>query len=97
MFMADRILVMNEGSIMQEGTPREIYFAPNSEFVASLFGKLNRLNGKIKDGKIETPVGCFNAENIVGSKSANVFIRPEAFQLTYVDDASRQLSLRQFM
>ena len=93
MFMADRILVMNQGCIIQEGTPREIYFAPNSEFVASLFGKLNRLTGKINGGKVETPVGCFNAENIAGRESANVFIRPEAFHLTYADETMGNYSL----
>ena len=86
MFMADRILVMNQGRIIQDGTPRETYFAPNSEFVANLFGKLNRLIGKVKNGKLETPVGSFNAENIDSGELAHVLIRPEAFHLTYADE-----------
>ena len=86
MFMADRIFVMNQGCIIQEGTPRETYFAPNSEFVANLFGKSNRLIGKVKNGKLETLVGSFNAENIDSGELAHVLIRPEAFHLTHADE-----------
>src|SRR5260370_7161159 len=35
MTMADRIGVMNEGALIQLGTPREIYERPNSAYVAS--------------------------------------------------------------
>src|SRR6202030_4834904 len=38
MTMADRIGVMNEGEMIQLGTPREIYEQPNSAYVASRLG-----------------------------------------------------------
>jgi multiple sugar transport system ATP-binding protein len=38
MTMADRIGVMNEGVLIQLGTPREIYERPNSAYVASRLG-----------------------------------------------------------
>ena len=38
MTMADRIGVMNEGALIQLGTPREIYEKPNSAYVASRLG-----------------------------------------------------------
>jgi multiple sugar transport system ATP-binding protein len=38
MTMADRIGVMNEGVLVQLGTPREIYERPNSAYVASRLG-----------------------------------------------------------
>jgi multiple sugar transport system ATP-binding protein len=38
MTMADRIGVMNEGALIQLGTPREIYERPNSSYVASRLG-----------------------------------------------------------
>lgn len=38
---ADEILVMQEGAIIQRGSPREIYGQPASEYVAGLFGKYN--------------------------------------------------------
>jgi multiple sugar transport system ATP-binding protein len=36
--MADRIGVMNEGVLVQLGTPREVYEKPNSAYVASRLG-----------------------------------------------------------
>ncbi len=41
---ADKIMVMKEGSIVQQGTAQEIYFTPQSDYVAGLFGKYNNLN-----------------------------------------------------
>jgi putative spermidine/putrescine transport system ATP-binding protein len=43
--MADRIVVMHGGRKRQEGTPEEIYRAPNSEFVMRFFGRVNTLPG----------------------------------------------------
>lgn len=45
--MSDRIMVMNEGKIIQMGTPIEIYTKPNTKFVADFIGGMNFLNCKI--------------------------------------------------
>jgi iron(III) transport system ATP-binding protein len=42
--LSDRVLVMNEGRIVQEGTPREIYDQPAHEFVADVVGASNFLD-----------------------------------------------------
>ncbi len=47
--MADRIAVFNAGNIVQMGTAREIYDAPNSEFVAGFVGISNLLH---REGKV---------------------------------------------
>lgn len=39
--MSDRIVVMRDGHIEQEGTPREIYEEPKNLFVASFIGEIN--------------------------------------------------------
>ncbi|WP_426697627.1 ABC transporter ATP-binding protein [Aeromonas hydrophila] len=44
--MSDRIFLMNKGSIVQSGTPEEIYTRPASEFVASFIGNYNLLDGE---------------------------------------------------
>ena len=43
--MSDRILVMHEGKVVQEGTPREIYESPANLFVARFIGEINILDG----------------------------------------------------
>ena len=39
--VSDRIVVMREGRIAQDGTPRELYEAPASEFIADFIGEAN--------------------------------------------------------
>ncbi len=60
MAMADRIVVMNEGEILQIGTPDEVYQHPTDEFVAGFVGEppMNFLEGKIRRDNGQT-VFCF--------------------------------------
>ena len=49
MAMADRIYVISQGCLMQQGTPKEVYEAPNNEFVASTVGEppMNFITGEL--------------------------------------------------
>src|SRR6478735_8669629 len=47
MTMADRMAVMAEGQVIQVATPREIYEAPNSRWVADFIGDVNLLEGRV--------------------------------------------------
>jgi putrescine transport system ATP-binding protein len=47
MAMATRIAVMDAGRIMQVGSPRDIYEAPRSRFVADFIGSMNLLEGTV--------------------------------------------------
>jgi iron(III) transport system ATP-binding protein len=48
--MSDRILVMNGGRILREGTPEEIYRQPRVRFVAEFLGQCNFLTGAVSGG-----------------------------------------------
>lgn len=52
--MASRIVVMNQGDIMQVGTPKEVYDFPENVFVAQFIGSpaMNIFDAEIKDGKL---------------------------------------------
>ena len=43
--MADRILVMHQGMVVQDGPPRAIYDAPATPFTASFIGAMNFITG----------------------------------------------------
>lgn len=76
MSLGDRIVVMDRGVVAQVGTPREIYFEPQGEFVADFIGTMNRLDGNITEGHFETQGGRVAlADNAKGTASA--LFRPE--------------------
>jgi sulfate transport system ATP-binding protein len=58
MEVADRIVVMNEGRIEQQGTPDEVYDHPASPFVLQFLGDVNLFHGRLghgpggKDGEV---------------------------------------------
>jgi spermidine/putrescine transport system ATP-binding protein len=47
--MSDRIVVMNEGRVVQDGTPAEIYNEPNSVFASQFIGEANLLSGTVAE------------------------------------------------
>jgi putative spermidine/putrescine transport system ATP-binding protein len=57
MALGDRIAVMREGRVAQIGTPRDIYAAPSSRFVAEFIGTMNRLAGEVRDGAFVCAAG----------------------------------------
>lgn len=60
MTLADRIVVMNKGTVEQIGTPREIYHTPASTYVAAFIGTPGMT---ILDGVIETANACIRFSN----------------------------------
>ena len=45
MAISDRVVIMKDGVICQQGSPTEIYEQPNSRFVANFIGKANFIDG----------------------------------------------------
>ena len=78
--LANRIAVMQGGRIVQEGTPREIYNAPQTRFVSTFIGDANLLRGKAYNGRVTLDVGAtFDAK--VADGPVVTVIRPELMQL----------------
>ncbi|AOB29843.1 lipase [Bordetella sp. H567] len=49
MAISDRILLLNNGRIEQQGTPQEMYGSPATLFCAEFMGSNNRLNGRVTE------------------------------------------------
>lgn len=86
--MSDVVAVMNDGEIMQEASPFDIYESPANRFVASFIGQTNFLDGTIETaagngsahGAVETPCGlirCVLADDMRAGDAVTVVIRPE--------------------
>jgi len=61
MSMGDKIGILDEGRIMQIGTPHEIYNHPNDRFVASFVGSpaMNLIDATVSDSRLSVP-GAFD-------------------------------------
>jgi sulfate transport system ATP-binding protein len=53
--VADRVVVMNEGRVEQEGTPAEVFEHPANAFVMDFLGNVNVFHGRVEGGKALLP------------------------------------------
>jgi ABC-type Fe3+/spermidine/putrescine transport system ATPase subunit len=88
MSIADRIIIMKKGQIVEIGTPAQLYFRPRNLFTANFLGEANFIEGevqdiqkdmmtiKIKEGIIlEAPLKAEGQEETVGEETENNFPR----------------------
>jgi len=89
MELGDRVVVMRKGAIAQIGTPREIYFAPNSRFVAEFIGAANIIEAPVENGHLVLPGGRQPIGGDASLPLAVAMIRPETIAI--VDAGSAPL------
>lgn len=83
MNLANRIAVMNDGSLIQVSSTLDIYRNPNSEFVATFVGDANVLEGQRRGGIVELACGArFDHAGRDGPVVA--VVRPESISLSEV-------------
>ncbi|NLR68256.1 ABC transporter ATP-binding protein [Chitinophaga varians] len=70
---ADEVLIMKDGEIVQQGTPREVYGRPVNEYVAGLLGTYNLFS----PAKAKKFAGLPGVE----TNNKNLFLRPESLML----------------
>jgi ABC-type Fe3+/spermidine/putrescine transport system ATPase subunit len=81
--LADRVVLMNAGEVVQIGPPEEIYSRPASSFAARFFGLTNLLEGRPAPdgaGGVETSLGRLPLRRPLRSP-AMILIRPESARL----------------
>ncbi len=84
--LADRVVLMNSGEIIQIGTPQEIYRQPISVLAARFLGMSNILSGEALkldgESKIKTDIGVFHViQDIQGP--VDLLIRPDIVNLNH--------------
>lgn len=87
--MSDWVFIMNEGEIVQSGTPTDIYDEPINHFVADFIGESNILSGRmIEDYLVEFNGQKFEAVDggMRKNEPIEVVIRPEDIWFTLPDE-----------
>ena len=91
MSVADRIAIIADGEMIEQGTPKEIYSNPRKKFTAEFIGEKNIFNGKILEftkKKIIVDIDGANIEvannnyNISKSQNVSLSIKSESIQIT---------------
>jgi multiple sugar transport system ATP-binding protein len=80
MTLSDRMVVMRDGQIAQQGTPQEVYARPADTFVAAFVGspKMNLIDGEASDGVFTFASGFRLAAEQVGARgTVTLGIRPD--------------------
>lgn len=88
--MSDQVAVMNHGRFEQLGTPQQLYYQPQTAFVAGFVGHNNRFEGTVENRNgdqvlLRTASGLALWAQRVGAvevgQAASLFIRPEAIEI----------------
>ncbi|PNQ59801.1 spermidine/putrescine ABC transporter ATP-binding protein PotA [Vibrio sagamiensis] len=97
--MSDRIIVMRDGVIEQDGSPREIYEEPKNLFVARFIGEINVFNARmierIDENRIQAEIEgvesvvYYNKPAQVGDK-LQVLLRPEDLRIEEIKESEEK-------
>lgn len=81
--LSDRICLMSDGRIAQIGTPREMYDAPKSAFVADFIGISTIFEGRAENGRLSTEDGFLPLpQGTPDAPTGYLILRPEMLSLS---------------
>jgi ABC-type Fe3+/spermidine/putrescine transport system ATPase subunit len=87
MSLGERVFVMKDGRIVQEGPPNEVYSRPRSRFVADFMGRANWFSGRVAEAnngiaRFSSACGAtFSTAAQAAAGEVDLCIRPESIDL----------------
>ncbi|WP_047044002.1 spermidine/putrescine ABC transporter ATP-binding protein PotA [Vibrio mexicanus] len=97
--MSDRIIVMRDGVIEQDGSPREIYEEPKNLFVARFIGEINVFNAevveRIDEKRIKAAIEGVNSvvyydQPVEAGDKLQVLLRPEDLRIEEIKESEQK-------
>lgn len=87
--IADRMLLLHEGYLVQGGRPEDVYLHPGSTWVAHFLGMENLISGRVVDaawGRVQTALGLFDTGEVLSPRlskgdEVQVLLRPGGLHL----------------
>lgn len=79
--VADRLVILKSGRVLQQAAPREAYDRPASLDAAAALGPINRFEGRVENGAVATPFGPVAATHLAQDAHAWAAVRAEAIAL----------------
>ena len=81
MRLADRIVVLRQGRVVQQGKAEDLYAAPADLFVARLFSDISEIAATVRGGRVETALGSVRATGLAEGSRAVLCVRQRAVEL----------------
>ena len=97
--MSDRIIVMRDGVIEQDGTPREIYEEPKNLFVARFIGEINVFEATAKSRQDEKRIVAtiegeesiiYHDKDVTPGQKLQVLLRPEDLRIEEIKESEQR-------
>jgi sulfate transport system ATP-binding protein len=80
--LSDHVVLLQEGKVVQAGSPHDVYDRPSTPFVASFLGGANVLSGRMKDGRVDIGAhGVDGPEGAVDGVKVQAFVRPHDIRI----------------
>jgi iron(III) transport system ATP-binding protein len=94
--LADRIALMREGTVVQEGSPEELYVSPSDRWAAEFVGAANFLRGHLEGDVVATQLGPLPHAGKSPAADVQVLIRPEQLELRPDPAGEAEVVAREF-
>ncbi|HXI11712.1 MAG TPA: ATP-binding cassette domain-containing protein [Thermoanaerobaculia bacterium] len=85
---ADRMVILESGSLIQEGSIREVHDAPQGAVAAAATGPINLVPIRISSNRVESPIGGWEVRVAPFQGDGTALIRPEHFVLAAAGESS---------
>lgn len=83
--IADQIILMHQGKIIQSGTPKQLYFQPKTLFAARYFSDLNEIKAQIQDQQLHTIFGNIaTPKHLKSSNEIRCYFRPHQLRVNRI-------------
>lgn len=79
--VADKVVIMDKGRIVQEGSPEEVYDHPATPFVYEFLGNVNLFHSRIDGGTAQIHGLKVAAPQGADGKEGKAYIRPQDFEV----------------
>lgn len=93
--MADRVVVMRDGRVVQDGTPEALYAHPRTAYVAGFVGRTNLFSSDVRRGQVLCHGQPLDLPKGLHERSGGLFgFRPERARLAPLEQAHEKNSLK---
>ena len=81
---ADEVVVLKDGEILRQGSPKDVYNTPESVYTASLFGEVNMLSKKLlKIDSTDEKVAVYPHQLVLSTDGFEVIVQDSKFYGSY--------------